>query len=481
MYSCITIMDEPNFPFNKDDIKAVGRYKRIYNNKTYICDVIFSRLDNPFWSKNEKEEYLYGNNGYYHNWTYDITSTIMREIVMEWVNELDYEKRTIRNILRHIMTRMSSNNSGDKGLIVGKWEGIYTHDGKPPSHWINSSSIFEERKRTGKPVKYGQCWCFAECLTSICRFLGIACRTVSGKNTMIDENLDNGIDFKEDLRKSSDNTRFILLTKESLNESLNNLINGIVLKSEPWEELRIYDAGDSFWNIHYWNEVWIPNNDNKKGEWEIIDSTPISKTITNDDYSEMKISGPSRISDFSNKEIESSPESFDFLKLFSMINSPYRLWTIETIVENDEIITIPFVYSIIYPWNEKISVFIRSKSVLNLFKNTQSISTRKCGVSSTIKEDITNYYKSPSSKIMKLYFKNSSLDGIFYIQVVYLDKLGNVLKVERKHSTISDMKSCDENVDILNCYIISYLMIELSASDDRNNQKKWITFLKYNE
>lgn len=476
LYSCITLIDEPTFPFSKDDIKGIGRYKHIYNNKTYICDVIFSRLVSPSWNKKERDEYLYGNNGYYRNWTYDITCVTMKEIVMEWVNELEYEKRTYRNVLRHIMTRISSNNSEEKGLIFGKWGGIYTNDGTPPSHWINSSSIFEERKRTGNPVRYGQCWCFAECITTICRFLGIACRTISGKNTMIDENLDNGIDFKEDLRKSGDNTMFTLLNKKSLDDTLNNLVTGTIMKSEPWEELRIYDAGDSFWNIHYWNEVWLPNNEN--GEWEIIDSTPISKSESNDDYNNMKILGPCKVSDFSNKSIFSSQESFDFLRLFSMINSPYRLWTTETVVENEELITIPFVYSIIYPWNEKISIYVERKSVTNLFNFKPSINTRKYGIASTINEDITNLYKSSSSKINKIYFKNSNLEGQFYTQIVYLDILGNVLKVERKHSEISQIK---QKLNIpTNCYIISYLLIELSFEKSNNNQKRWLTFLEYN-
>lgn len=477
VYSKILITEEPIFPFLKEDIKSIGRYKKTESGITYICDVIFGELISESWSIKEKEEYLSSNNGFYRNWTYDLSCSSMKEIVMQWIDEIPFEERNHRNVIRHIMSRMSSDNSGDNGLIVGKWGGLYS-DGRPPSHWTNSSSIFDERKKTGKSVKYGQCWCFAECMTSICRFLGIACRTICGKNTLIDENLDNGVDFKEDLTKGSeDTTKFILLDKSSLLTSLTNLSKNIVDKGHPWEELMIYDSGDSYWNIHYWNEIWIPNFYNELGEWEIIDSTPISNSISNDLYNGMKLSGPSKISDFNSKSINVSHENFDFYKLFSMINSPYRLWTTETITENEELISIPFVYSIVYPWNERISVYIKIPQVQKLFLFLPTISTRICGTPSTISEDITNNYKSPSSKLKNIYFKDAYLDGQFYTQRVYLDNLGNVISVNRKICTVFEMREDELKNSINGCYLISYLIIEIVNS----GKPRWISFCEYNK
>ena len=398
---------------------------------------------------------------------------------MQWINELSFEDRNYRNVIRHIMCHMSSNNSSENGLIVGKWGGSYINDGKPPSHWTNSSSIFNERKKNGKHIKYGQCWCFAECMTSICRFLGISCRTICGKNTLIDENLDNGIDFKEDLKKTGEdeeNIKFILLDKSSLFNSLSNLSKNIIDKGQPWEELTIYDSGDSYWNIHYWNEIWIPNYLNPLGEWEIIDSTPISNSISNDLYNGMKLSGPSKISDFTSKSIKISNENFDFYKLFSMINSPYRLWTTETITENDELVTIPFVYSIVYPWNEKISVYIKIPQVKRLFSYLPIISTRISGIPSTITEDITLNYKSPSIKLKDIYFKDAYLEGQFYTQRVYLDNLCNVIKVNRKNCTISEMREDELKNKVNGCYLISYLLIEIV---NETNKPKWLCFCEY--
>lgn len=462
MYNCICIKDEPKFPFNRSDIKGIGRYERIHENKTYVCDVIFNRLVSTSWNFSEKDEYLFGDNGYYRNWTYDIHSKSMRDIVMEWINLIPYEKRTYRNVIRHLMRYMSSDLENNNGLIVAKWSGVYNDNGKPPSYWTNSQSIFEERKKQNKPVKYGQCWCFAECMTTVCRFLGIACRTICGKNTLIDENLDNGIDFKEDLRKSESDNKYLLLTKDSLSESLTNLSNGVVNKSEPWDELLIYDSGDSYWNIHYWNEIWIPSSTNSLGEWEIIDSTPLNK----------KVLGPSKVSDISSRSIETSVENYDFTKLFSMVNAPYRLWTIETIVENDRIISIPFVYSIIYPLNEKLSVYIKRPSIIKLFSFSPSLSTRKHGSKKLISEDITSTYKSCSLKLKDIYFKDINLDSLFYIQTVYLDLAGNVLNVNRTYSKIENMV----DVSVTGSYIISYLLVEMTEISDK---RKWISFLEY--
>ncbi len=52
------------------------------------------------------------------------------------------------------------NSVDDDGVVMGKWDGAYS-DGTKPFEWTGSVPILEERMRTGKPVRYGQCWVFA--------------------------------------------------------------------------------------------------------------------------------------------------------------------------------------------------------------------------------------------------------------------------------------------------------------------------------
>lgn len=431
---------------------CIGRYQ--LNDDCY--DVVYNEDVNDEWSPSEKYEYLKEENGYHNMWTYNINSILLKNNVMKWINELPEDKRNKRNVIRHIMFHLS--NSEDP-LIIGKWDDDYT-DGKPPSHWINTDDIFYEKTKTKKPVKYGQCWCYAECMTSICRFLGIPCRTIHGKNVLIDANLDNGIDFKEELRKSGNNG-LLLLNKKDLTDNLMNVANGTYNKCDKLsEDLKIFDVADSYWNIHYWNEVWIDN------EWWIIDSTPNLKTTYTDDYEGEKMLGPTKINSFKDLTIN---DNYDFKPLFSMINAPYRLWADETIIENDELISISYVYSIIYPNNKEISVFINNKRIKSLFNDKQQITTR---LNNKNKIDITSRYRCPSKLLKKMYFQDGYFEGEFYIQCVYLDFVGNVIKVERYIKTVDDMKEFYvDPITIPNCYIISYLLI--------NSEKKWFTFLKY--
>ena len=73
-----------------------------------------------------------------------------------------------------------------------------------------------------------------------------------------------------------------------------------------------------------------------------------------------------------------------------------------------------------------------------------------------------------------MYFEDAYFEGEFYVQCVYLDYVGNFIKVERMNKTITDMKELyTDPVTISNCYIVSYLIVELGEN------KRWFTFLKY--
>lgn len=457
--------------YSYKELKEQSVYDKIgrYNINGNTTDIVFNREFSDKWTLQEKNEYLYGNNGYYRSWTYDIKSMYMRNLIMSWINES--QKRDPISIIRYLMSKISYDNSGDESLLYGSWDVSSFIDGKNPSHWMNSNDIFYERFRTGKSVRYGQCWCFAECMTSICRFLGLPCRTICGKNTLIDANLDNGIDFNEDLRKG-DSHGFILKDKESLNKELFNISNNIYdnNKSGDVDILKIYDSGDSYWNVHYWNEVWI------NGEWWVFDSTPFLRTTSNDEYNGMKMLGPMKVSGYKDPLLNND---FNTMNLFSMINSPFRLWTTETIVDNDELITLPYVYSIIYPDNERMSIFIRNKRINSLFNMSPIITTRLFGNNSTVKLDISKNYKSPSTILHKTYFNSAYLEGEFYIQIVYLDNFGNVIKIERYNKTVTDMVEFYVNPKTIpECYLVSYLIVE--KLEDNSRSPKWFTFLKYN-
>lgn len=461
MYSCIHVNQTAPFPFDNSVSSIVGRNEKIVNGIKYICDVTFNPEYDKQWSFDQKKDYFEGNSGFYKHWTYDINCTHMREMIMSWISDLPQNKRNKRNVLRHIMSYMSSENK-DNGLLVAKWDGLYYEDGaKAPGYWINSSNIFNDRHKSKKPLKYAQCWVFAETLTSICRFLGIACRTVSGKNTLIDINLDNGIDFKEDIKKNEKSVEFVLLDKNHINNFLDDLIHERHSKSELWEGLKIYEAGDSYWNIHYWNEVFID------GHWQMLDSTPIIESEVNDDYKGMKIMGPSNISNFYDMQATSTDCDFDYL--LSSINSPYRLWTTEAIVEDDRIIHIPYVYSLVYPHNEKISVYIHTNKTKLLFLNAPQVTTKTL----TGIEDITSHYISSAKALGDFYFKNSYLEGTFYVQLVYLDVLGNFLKVHRCTCVFDDIDSQLE--DVIDAYLLSYLLIEI----DIPGKAHWLAFCRY--
>lgn len=407
----------------------------------------FERPNNP-----ELLEYIVGNEGCYKTWTYDLKCQSLSKLINQWVSEIHPYKRSKRAVIRHLMSKLSSENSGDQALIVGRWDGIYTEDGKPPTHWINTSSIFDQRYKTGKPVRYGQCWCFAECMTSMLRYLNIPCRTVFGNNIMIDENLDGGIDMKEELRKDeSDSSIMVHLSKPYINEMLTNLISGQGSKSELWDNLKIYDCGDSYWNIHYWNQVYIDDH------WETIDPTP--SVISN--YDGKKILGPSSIT------IKKS-NNIDYDRLFSMINAPYRFWAVETIIENDNPVDIPYVYSLVYPHSIKSSRYLKLPKINNIFskKPTAVIKSKLKNI------DITANYRVSDSELQYHYFSHFQVDQILYLQTVYLDSTGNVIKVNRGITSLREHRESNKEI-IPECYLISCLAIEL------NDNPKWIAFCQY--
>ncbi|XP_050728969.1 hemocyte protein-glutamine gamma-glutamyltransferase-like [Eriocheir sinensis] len=138
------------------------------------------------------------------------------------------------------------NSSDDEGVLEGRWDGEYS-DGVAPYQWSGSVRILEQYVTSGyRPVKYGQCWVFSALVTTVCRALGIPCRSVTNFVSAHDTNSSLTID------------KFF----DKQGEEIEGGPDG-----ENW---------DSIWNFHVWNDVWMTRNDLPPGYggWQAIDSTP---------------------------------------------------------------------------------------------------------------------------------------------------------------------------------------------------------------
>lgn len=159
------------------------------------------------------------------------------------------------------------NSVDDNGVLEGKWSAPYNH-GTAPWDWNNSAKIIEQYMKSvkhsnfskmtflkacsifsqnGSPVKYGQCWVFSAVTVTICRALGLPCRSISNFVSAHDTNHSLTIDkyFNEagDELTAQDNPEF---------------------------------GYDSIWNFHVWNDIWMarPDLPSGYGGWQAIDSTP---------------------------------------------------------------------------------------------------------------------------------------------------------------------------------------------------------------
>ncbi|KAB7503271.1 Hemocyte protein-glutamine gamma-glutamyltransferase [Armadillidium nasatum] len=138
------------------------------------------------------------------------------------------------------------NDIDDEGILVGRWDGEYG-DGIAPFKWTGSVRILEEYLKGGfRPVKYGQCWVFSAVTTTICRALGIPCRSVTNYVSAHDTNSSLTID------------KFFSKAGDEIEGGPDG---------ENW---------DSIWNFHVWNDVWMARPDLPPGYggWQAIDATP---------------------------------------------------------------------------------------------------------------------------------------------------------------------------------------------------------------
>lgn len=182
-------------------------------------------------------------------WDFGQFEEIMPKICLAMLNKSRY---FIENEIQDVASRSSAayvsrcmsamvNSPDDKGVLVGRWGGPYT-PWRSPSHWNGSPAILSQWYKTGKPVKYGQCWVFAGVMCSVMRLLGIPCRVVTNFASAHDTDANLTIDeYHSDY--------------------------GVPEISSP----------DSVWNFHVWVEGWMKRDDLGGGiydGWQVVDPTP---------------------------------------------------------------------------------------------------------------------------------------------------------------------------------------------------------------
>jgi transglutaminase 1 len=144
-----------------------------------------------------------------------------------------------RDVARHIS--MMANSGHPNGLLVGNWSNDFS-GGVKPWMWNGSAAIFKKYLETGESVKYGQCWVFSGVTTSMMRCLGIPARSVTN------------YDSAHDVDGNCTDDKYF-------DEEYNYMPN---------------ESGDSVWNFHVWNDVWMARSDLPAGMggWQAMDGTP---------------------------------------------------------------------------------------------------------------------------------------------------------------------------------------------------------------
>lgn len=473
-YNCITVNDPIPLELKEEALskadlfyiddsnvyaRYTGRYQFQIQNKDWILDVVFLITPGISWTNQEIEEYYFGQYGYTNEWTYDLDNASMRQIIMIWIEEIPREKRSLTRVVRHLMSCMNDKNRPD-ALLQGKWANNSTEyqDGTHPCHWSNSGEIYDQRLIKGKAIKYGQCFCFSECLTSALRFLRIPTRTIYGTNSHIDVNKRYSIDLDYSILSKGPNSPqyFSIFKEETLDSLIEHTLNETVPKSDDLlDNLRILGTDDSVWNFHYWNEIYIDRKEcqhNYKGyEWQVIDSTPVLPSDSEDEYRNHYVLGPCNILAIQ-RGIHSN---FDFKFLHSATNSSFRIWSFKEIEEQNQIKRIPVAISILYPHFQDLSHYLNLREIERILHKRSKITTRQVGRKLTVPLDISSrYYCENSQTLYKLHRKehpiiinphnkgfkwyNTDYPGPYYFQQVFLDENGDMISYQR--TRVDDLK-----------------------------------------
>ncbi|XP_041376717.1 uncharacterized protein LOC121389177 [Gigantopelta aegis] len=186
------------------------------------------------------------------------------------------------------LSQLVNENDGDGGVIIGNWSGDYD-DGVCPTKWCGSVKILRDFLSGHKPVKYGQCWVFSAVLTTVCRAIGLPCRSVTNYSSAHDTDASLTID-----------------------EYYYDDSAGDIVKDS-------YRTEDSIWNYHVWNEVWMKRKDLGEGYdgWQVIDATPQEQSDG------VFCCGPSPLTAIKNGDVNIG---YDTAFVFSEVNADVIQW-----------------------------------------------------------------------------------------------------------------------------------------------------------
>lgn len=409
--------------------RSVGRLNFSHQHQLYTLDIVFQSCYDNSWTTEQIHEYTVGEMGYRYNWRYDLTDANLREMTMRWVGEIPEEMKNPMYVSRYLAASLSSHNRHD-GLIVGQWKSY--ENGHSPSKWTRTSEVLFEYMKNG-PVRYGQCWTFAEVLTSMLRFLGISARTVYATNSHIDMTFKSVIDLSMDFGTNKGHSHPLCLSPEFLTDFFRQTL--VKDNSEPM----IHTTEDSVWNIHYWVELY-------QSGWYVCDPSPVVPSKVEPVMFNNYVMGPCRV-DHITRSIE---EGWDFDFLYAIINSPFRLWRVET---GRDIIPVP--HTLCYVNHPGLFKGIKTPWVNNLNAKQVKILTRN---TSGGQLNLTPHYTADPETLACRYYRNSPLviksknsdtfswmvrnthrDREYYCQQICLDGETNIIKMQTWRGLLGEM------------------------------------------
>lgn len=282
------------------------------------------------------------------NWSHDLEDRVFGEI--KKILPIGGRGSTKLDTIRGILSMMSSRSS-DTGFIEFLWGDSY-EGGRDPLTWRKSSEIFIQYMKNGRrPVKYGQCWVGAECLSALLQVTGMRARTLVLKNAIIDVGCNRGMDVLSG-SKSRD-----VADEEGIHDEA--VMDTVDMGCSDWNVCIVPKAGerqppspptaftsrkdsmkvlasvgrtysakaiptdlkaDTKWNFHYITQVCIED------EWLTMDCTPCLARHEQKPYY-----GPCKTSTIKNggasRRDSSMVEDEGFEHLFSLINGVPRYWS----------------------------------------------------------------------------------------------------------------------------------------------------------
>lgn len=446
--------------------KYIGRYTP---SEFEVVDVIFDC--------DQKDELIAGEYGA-NKWTYGINTSCVAELVMKYVSFINNDNKKYKHkVIRYLAMCLDKKNFEKNALLEGRWNSNFDN-GFPPMHWLNSYEICFQRLHSHTPIRYAQCWVFAECLTSFCRFLGIKARSVYVSNSQIDISLNRGIDIFGNTffdKSSSENNMFLYFMKdnyiENTNEINNTKLNSLMQyefthKGELNSLEKYIKKGDSFWNFHVWTEIFIERPDlyypYNKASWNFIDPSP-NTNITNS--LNLQFYGPVPVESVKEGDFI---HSFDYEYLYSSINAYRRLWK-KVFINNKTLI---YVHKIEYSPQTKASVY-------NLNKETDiTHKYRHPDINKSYKAYHKHYpivFKRNSNNEIKVIHKNKYAESNFMFQIVFLNNSKVVAYYMNTYTKLTDL-IWPEKITLINenkkeWNIINTIVI------DKNHNKHWIQML----